>query len=418
MSSGSSDKPNRAGFFVARDLPAEHIGPTRVSLPVERPTASLRIGRKVPPQRPASVPPEQIAARVAVATSAARASTRESLHRLSEPPPRTSAQSLPRPSDARLDEGRAQTVEVAFGTATVRRGPPTIPARAQSPELVAGSRAARILDELGRCGPGAEDAFLVPLKALGETGLEALTRGFPGLLWFDRNESFQREPRGRDVSPVAKLLFELGAPAHPYVERLLTHPEDDVRYYATLLAVDMDHPALLEPLVGRLFDPDIAIVRHALRGVSDIGGVARMRALGEQLAALLADPSQRVAHRLRSIELLGMTRSAEGLAALVAALDSDETALAQRSARALRLLTAHELGPRSKDWRKFVRDRADEPRGRWLLDGLLAKDVALRDLAALELAGLTGETFGYQQGADVSVARRVRESYERILPRR
>lgn len=419
MAEGASDKPSRAGFFIARDLPAEHVGPTRIALSVERPTAALRVERHgALPPRPASVPPEQIATRVATATNAARASTRESIHRLSEPPPRP-VPVAPKPAarDARSD-GRVPTSEVAFGSATVRRGPPTIPARAHSPEAIAGSRAARILDELGRCGPGAEDAFLVPLRALGAAGLEALERGFPGLLWFDRNEGYRREPRGRDVSPVAKLLFDLGAPAHPHVARLLENPDDDVRYYATLLAIDLEHPAMIEPLVARLFDPDIAIVRHALRGVTNVGGPSRVAALAQQLVALLDDARQATGSRLRSIELLGMLRSTHGLPSLVAALDADEPALAQRASRALRLLTAHDLGPRSKDWRRFVRDRSGEPRGRWLLDGLLAKDAALRDLAALELASITGETYGYQQGADAAAARRVRDAYERVLPRR
>jgi hypothetical protein len=182
----------------------------------------------------------------------------------------------------------------ASGTVALKRlRPTTIPAKSMEPTIVAASKASRIIEELGRCGPGAEAAYLEPLRALGPSGLNALRRDFPGLLWFDRHLPHRRAPRGRDTSPIASLLFSLGESAHEVVVELLADRDREVRYYAVLLAGDMGHRSLLEPVVSRLADDDDGVCTEARRVVEAIGGSARLTAELTRIgtsAELAADP--------------------------------------------------------------------------------------------------------------------------------
>lgn len=244
--------PPSVGFFILRDLPSEQLGP------------KARKGRSV--------------ARIKA------------------------------PDAARADGAREPSTAARPARPFVRWHSSTAPARGLSPQMTAGSRAARIVQELAECGPGAELVHLGPMQGLGAVGLEALARAFPGTLWFDRNDAYQREPRGRDVSPIASLLFELAPDAHPYLVRLLSHPEDDVRFYATLLANDLGDRSMLEPLMDRLFDSDIATARTALQGVAAIGGEAEIESLRVRLGRQLRDGRRTEKERARAAELLAALR--------------------------------------------------------------------------------------------------------------
>lgn len=248
-----SDRPPSVGFFKMRDLPAEQLG--------SRPRTS------------------RVVARITATDSA-----RPDVHR------------------------RATQPAPDGGTSGKRFRPSTAPARGLSPQMVSGARAQRVAVEVSQCGPGGEQVYLATLRSLGTQGLEALVRGFPGALWFDRNDAHARPPRGRDVSAIASVLHALAPASLPHVERLLASETDDVRYYATLLAVDLAHECFLEPLEARLFDVDVETARLAVRGIAAIGGGARVTALRERLGGYFHDARRSQADRERAVELLAVLR--------------------------------------------------------------------------------------------------------------
>lgn len=245
-----SDRPPSAGFFKLRNLPPEELGPR------------TRPGQTVARVRPVVQRPE----------------------------------------------GQAQAKASDSKRPALRFRASTAPARSLSPQLTAGTRAARIIADLALCGPSSEQLHLGALRALGNVGLEALTRAFPGSLWFDRNDEYQREPRGRDVSPIASLLHALAPASHPYVIRLLVDADDDVRFYATLLAADLGDASMIEHLHERIFDPDCAVARNAARGIVAIGGDAATKALVTRLERLLHDQSRDAVEQSRAGELLAVVR--------------------------------------------------------------------------------------------------------------
>lgn len=146
----------------------------------------------------------------------------------------------------------------------IRRVTTTIPIRSSHDDRALGRRARGVIADLAYAAPGAEDAFVESVRALGAAGLEAIGREFPGNVWFDRHAPFAREPLGRFVSPLASMLFRLGEESVPEITRLLGDVREDIRYYAALLALDLDHPAFARPMASLLLDDDSDLVRLAL----------------------------------------------------------------------------------------------------------------------------------------------------------
>lgn len=389
MTSTRKSRPPTLGFFVVRDVPAEHVGPSPVRRPLalEPPAPRPRGGLDLSVDAPFAPVKDEITKTVAK-----------------------------RRADPRADGHHAPKSEVAFGSAKVERARATVPARSNDAAVQAASKAHRILDELARCGPGAEVPFVNPMRALGAAGLEALHRDFPGLLWFDRDHPQQRAPRGRDVSPVLSLLYRFRPESTPIVARLLDDPDVDRRYYAMLLALDFADPALLDAVERRLFDVDTDIVALAMKMLGAVGGAPRIERVGFLLASAIGDRTD-PERMSRGIELASALRHPIALDALIAALDSDDLAFGVEARRALRRLTAHDAGARAKDWAKFAKSHRARSRYAWLLEGLVGKDADLRDLAAAELALLTGETHGYRPGCPASDAKSVKQAYEKVLKR-
>lgn len=413
MASTPKTRPPMSGVFVYRDVAEEHLGrPARAARPVgvERPLSAPRVAT----DSPFEVNSAAVVSREP--TGVVHGNDLTPLDRPRGGAERVLPASPPKRADPRSADGFASSTEVAFGSVAVKRGPPTIPAKPNEPGAIAAAKANRIIEELGRCGPGAEAPFLEPLRALGQPGLDALRRDFPGLLWFDRNLPHQREPRGRDLSPIASLFHSFGRASIPYVIDRMGADDADLRYYATLLALDIGDPSFLDAIALRLFDEDTQIASHAMRGLERIGGPARIERLGDELAAVLLTPGA-YRRQSRAIELLSALRHPRALEALVATLEVGESTLMMASRVALQKLTAHDLGSRAKDWAKFVKSRRSDPRTSWLLDGLVGKEVALRDRAAQELAVLTGQSADYVPGCALGDAKASRKVYERAIKR-
>lgn len=323
----------------------------------------------------------------------------------------------PKRHDPRSDGEGTPRAERAFGGGvTAVKRPPTIPVRSQrgkSPEL----RATQILDELGRCGPGDEAPFVVPLRNLGDVGLRALEEAFPGLLWFDRNLPHQRPPRGRAVSPIASLLHGWGIDAVPVLTRLLRREDADDRFYALLLAIDLDQPSLVPAIGELLFDEEPSIREQAVHGLSSLQRHDAYNLLVKRIRSRLPDPRFFASHRLLAIQALAALRDAPSVPLLVPMLEWIEPGLPEVVHAALRTLTAHDLGRAPKDWKKWIDKNQAKPRTAWLLAAAGGSDIALRDFAFHELARETGKDLGHVPGSDSRTAARVRKQYEQIVDR-
>jgi hypothetical protein len=269
------------------------------------------------------------------------------------------------------------------------------------------ARARAIIEELHKCGPGDEQAYLEPLRHLGPVGLAALARSFPGLLWFDRTLPHQKAPRGRDASPVCSLLVELGAASAPVVATLLEAASPTARYYAALVAVDLGAPALIAPLTARVFDDAEEVRDVALRGLAELArsreqrhgpADAMSRALDEASARMriaLTSPTctayERI-HALTAVRGFRDPKSLEVLAPFAGWIDKD---VAETAREALSLITAEDLGADSAAWTKWIRKNGKKPRTEWLVAALAGARTEMRVYAHAELVRLLGTDFGY-----------------------
>lgn len=246
---------------------------------------------------------------------------------------------------------------------------------------------------------GPEDEMLVlPLLAAGEAALPALAREFPGKLWFDRNEPHARVPAGRDLSPIARTFVAFGQRSVPYLIPLLEHEDADTRYYATVLASEFVHPALVQPVGRRLFDPDPGVRASAYRALSVLYACeVEFTQLIERLRASARDGRQ-LQPQLTSIEALGRLRDVESFPFLVLLLDSPNNEVVRAAHASLVRLACQDFGTHKKKWTAWLDKHGDRHRVEWLIEALTHSDERLRRRASDELKHLTQESFGYEPG--------------------
>ena len=68
---------------------------------------------------------------------------------------------------------------------------------------------------------------------------------------------------------------------------------------------------------------------------------------------------------------------------------------AEHVRKALVALTAQDFGLSGRKWRKWYEGAAKRHRIEWLIEGLLHKEDAIREIAINDLRRMTGEYFGY-----------------------
>jgi hypothetical protein len=268
----------------------------------------------------------------------------------------------------------------------------------------------QLVAELRIAGP--EDEMLVlPLLAAGEAALPALAREFPGKLWFDRNEPHARIPAGRDVSPIARTFVAFGQRSVPYLIPLLDHEDADIRYYATVLASEFVHPALVQPVGRRLFDQDPGVRNGAYRALSVLYACeVEFTQLIERLRALARD-GRKLQSQLTSIEALGRLRDVDSFEFLVSLLDSPDLHLVRAAHASLVRLACQDFGTSRKKWTVWLDKHGNRHRVEWLIDALMHSDERLRRRASDELKHLTQESFGYEPGLSKRERQAAQERY-------
>ncbi|HEY5946669.1 MAG TPA: hypothetical protein VIV40_14300, partial [Kofleriaceae bacterium] len=84
----------------------------------------------------------------------------------------------------------------------------------------------------------------------------------------------------------------------------------------------------------------------------------------------------------------------EAVSDLIGAIERGDRG-ADHVRKALVSLTAQDFGLSSKKWRKWYESAAKRHRIEWLIDGLVHKEDAIREIAINDLRRITGEYFGY-----------------------
>ena len=280
----------------------------------------------------------------------------------------------------------------------LRRVTPAERERVPSVIVEVGQDVEQLIDTLWDASPYDVDQAISLLVSAGERALPALVREFPGPLWFDRRESFETIPAGREISPIACAFVAFGDRAVPYIVSLLDRPDPDLRFYSTLLASEFIHPSLVIPVGRRIFDPDPDVATVAFRALMGLRVchpefdqlVERVRAI----AKAKRDPSTQAT----AIEALGRLRDADSIEFLISLLDEEDERVTHAAHASLVRLCCQDFGLSARKWNSWVSRHRTSHRVEWLIDGLTHSDLQLRRRAGDELRHVTQEYFGYHAG--------------------
>lgn len=290
----------------------------------------------------------------------------------------------------------------AVGTAPRSLLPP------EPPDFTA--RVHSIVTRLGTHGPNEESPDHAALLAMGEDVLPVLTDRFPGRLWFNRWEPHVKPPPGHSVSALCRTFVAFGDAAAPYIAELLKSDEPEIRYYAALVAAELPHPTVIEPLAAAMFDDDQGVSRSALFALKVFHDQEGVEGLKESLRALAlaSDSDQR--SRLLAIRALAVLRDEGSIEVLISAL-SERSVLGEAAWRVLRMLTAQDLGTDETQWSEWLSRNRERSRIEWLIDSLDHDDPEVRAIASLDLVRASAQDYGYRVNMPGDKRRAVQERY-------
>jgi hypothetical protein len=279
------------------------------------------------------------------------------------------------------------------------RSPP--PPAAHEPSIVVDQRgqAEALVAELYRMGTENDGQVVQNLVQLGDDALDMLVSLFPGPLWFDRRRPHARVPLGRDISPIARALSAFGDKPFSRFGSLLRAQNVEVRYYATLFVSDRVYPALLEPLIERLFDDDPQIrllVRDTLPHYRRVAGFSRV---AERLRSQAGDSDAPLKGRLAALDAITVLRDAMSVPILIELLGHTDRQISLPAHRAIVAITCQDFAKSVKKWRAWYQENAGRHRVEWLIDALMHSDQGLRGAAGLELQKITQVYYGYVAAA-------------------
>ena len=280
-----------------------------------------------------------------------------------------------------------------------------------------GDQVNALVDALLRASPGDPLGEISELVKLGETVLPVLMQHFPGPLWIDLNQPPKHKLRGRDVSAVARCLIAFGDRAAPYVASKLSTNEPDLCRYALLVAGEIIHPDLLDPVARRTFDAHDGVRAVALDVLRNFTRMPQFDAVLRAICDLSARPGKDPRRQRIALDALAELRDMRTLRTLIARLVDPSEAIVAAAHKALVVLTGQDFGVAARRWEAWAEQVGGTHRVEWLIDALGHQDEALRALAGEEIKQLTQQYFGYHPALpkkDRDLAqRKYREWWER-----
>lgn len=250
---------------------------------------------------------------------------------------------------------------------------------------------AELLDTIAAADEGRAEAAIGEAIDRADEVVPALAGRFPGKLRVDRYQVSGRALRAAQYGGLLELMVRLGPPVSDLVVEKMGDPHRDVRFYATVCAAELRPRSAVYALVERLFDVDYGVRAAAMEAL--IGYPLRDldAALARARHALHSEDAERVQAAATAIAEL------TDIAAIPDLLDvvGRDSRRAEHARRALSVLSKQDFGTSERKWRRWWDEHRTRNRIEWLIEGLVHKDVALRQAAAEDLRKLTGEHFGY-----------------------
>jgi hypothetical protein len=248
-----------------------------------------------------------------------------------------------------------------------------------------------VLSDIERAGEGgAEDAMSEAIDRAPET-LRALGRRFPGKLRVDRFAVTGRSLRAAQYGGLLELVVRLGGAASELLIDKMSVAQRDVRFYATVCAVELRPRTAVFALSERLFDQDFGVRASAIEALAGYPLTELGHALTRARRAVHSTDPDVVAAAVGALIALGDVDAIPDLIGVIERADRG----GDHARRALTALTAQDFGASERKWRKWYDAARRRHRVEWLIEGLSHKEDAIRDLAINALRRLTGEYFGY-----------------------
>ncbi len=228
------------------------------------------------------------------------------------------------------------------------------------------------------------EALKAPDQAVGH-----LHFAFPGTLVHARQET--KHLSAAEYGPVLDLVVQLGAQCGPIIAEKMRDADREVRYYATLCALEIRPDDVIDELVERLFDGDEGIRALAVQALNGYPREPLHAALDFARKALHSEDNPRVKVAADGLTQLGDTSAIPDL------IDAHSRGgdAAEVSRHALFLLTNQSFGNSNRKWRSWWEKHKETHRIEWMLEGLSHKNAETRKNASEILRSLTGEFFGY-----------------------
>ncbi|HWU89623.1 MAG TPA: hypothetical protein VN253_20315, partial [Kofleriaceae bacterium] len=219
----------------------------------------------------------------------------------------------------------------------------------------------------------------------------ALVRRFPGKLRVDRFAVTGRTLRAAQYGGLLELVIRLGAAAAELLIEKMSAPQRDVRFYATVCAVELRPRNAVFALVERLFDQDYGVRASAIEALAGYPPADLGPALARARSAVHSTDPEIISAATSAIVELG---DVEAIGDLIGIVERGDRG-GEHARRALVALTAQDFGTSERKWRKWWDGARDRHRIEWLIEGLGHKDDPIREAAIDDLRRLTGEYFGY-----------------------
>jgi len=268
-----------------------------------------------------------------------------------------------------------------------------------------------LLEKLCSSGPGQEARVVSLILQVGDDILDELERRFPGPLWFNRKKPFRELPSGREVSAVSRAIIAFGNKAVPHVRSLLFSNDPEKRFYAVLLAGDVQHPTLLEPLGQRLFDADPQTRNATIDVFRKYRNTQGFNDTLKSLRLVASSSDRPVDMRITALQALAGVRDTESFDFLLNLLQYAEDAVANMARRVLVAITLQDFGLSVRKWAAWIKRNRGRDRIEWMIDGLTHSDETIREAAGTELQKTTGEYYGFHPTLPKRDRERIQKKY-------
>lgn len=268
-----------------------------------------------------------------------------------------------------------------------------------------------LLERLCSSSPGQEERTVSMILHAGDDMLDELERRFPGPLWFNRKKPFREPPPGRDVSAVSRAIVAFGNKAVPHIRSLLFSNDPETRFYAVLLAGDVRHANLLEPLGQRLFDADPQTRNTTIEVFRQYRNIQGFNDALKSLRLVASSSDRPVDMRIIALQTLAGVRDAESFDVLLNLMQYAEDAVANMARRVLIVITLQDFGLSVRKWAAWIKRNRERNRIEWLIEGLTHSDETIREAAGTELQKTTGEYYGYHPTLPKRDRERIQKKY-------